>query len=79
QEFKPKFAVVTDLSKKQKLLSLVSDVVVLVVESGLEKVSSLAEIYIVMSAIVGIAGLKPTFAEAKAGKKILLANKESLV
>lgn len=46
---------------------------------GLKKVSSLAEIDIVMSAIVGIAGLKPTFAAAKAGKKILLANKESLV
>ncbi|ABK90350.1 1-deoxy-D-xylulose-5-phosphate reductoisomerase [Francisella tularensis subsp. novicida] len=79
QEFKPKFAVVPDLSKKQKLQSLVTDVEVLVGESGLEKVSSLAEVDIVMSAIVGIAGLKPTFAAAKAGKKILLANKESLV
>ncbi|AEE26852.1 1-deoxy-D-xylulose-5-phosphate reductoisomerase [Francisella hispaniensis] len=79
QEFKPKFAVVPNLVQKQKLQSLVTGVEVLVGESGLEKVSSLVEVDIVMSAIVGIAGLKPTFAAAKAGKKILLANKESLV
>ena len=34
---------------------------------------------IVMAAIVGIAGLRPTFAAARAGKKVLLANKEALV
>ncbi|MFV9984408.1 MAG: 1-deoxy-D-xylulose-5-phosphate reductoisomerase [Francisella endosymbiont of Hyalomma asiaticum] len=79
QEFKPKFAVVPNLPKKQKLQSLVDNVDILIAEQGLEKVSSLPEVDIVMSAIVGIAGLRPTFAAAKAGKKILLANKESLV
>lgn len=79
KEFSPKFAVVPDLVKKQQLQTLVSDVTVLVGESALEEVSSASEVDIVMSAIVGIAGLKPTFAAARAGKKILLANKESLV
>lgn len=51
----------------------------MIAEQGLEKVSSLPEVDIVMSAIVGIAGFRPTFAAAKAGKKILFANKESLV
>ncbi|MBK2106030.1 1-deoxy-D-xylulose-5-phosphate reductoisomerase [Francisella philomiragia] len=79
KEFSPKFAVVPDLVKKQQLQTLVSDVAVLVGENALEEVSSASEVDIVMSAIVGIAGLKPTFAAARAGKKILLANKESLV
>ncbi|AJI47589.1 1-deoxy-D-xylulose-5-phosphate reductoisomerase [Francisella philomiragia] len=79
KEFSPKFAVVPDLVKKQQLQTLVSDVTVLVGEDALEEVSSASEVDIVMSAIVGIAGLKPTFAAARAGKKILLANKESLV
>ncbi|MEY8716320.1 1-deoxy-D-xylulose-5-phosphate reductoisomerase [Francisella philomiragia] len=79
KEFSPKFAVVPDLVKKQQLQTLVSDVTVLVGENALEEVSSASEVDIVMSAIVGIAALKPTFAAARAGKKILLANKESLV
>ncbi|GAB4225243.1 MAG: 1-deoxy-D-xylulose-5-phosphate reductoisomerase [Francisella sp.] len=80
QEFQPKFAVVPTLEKKQKLQALVSNKVdILVADDGLEKVASLPEVDMVMSAIVGIAGLKPTFAAARSGKKILLANKESLV
>jgi 1-deoxy-D-xylulose-5-phosphate reductoisomerase len=46
---------------------------------GLERVVCLPEIDTVMAAIVGIAGLRPTLAAARAGKKVLLANKESLV
>ena len=45
----------------------------------MEEIASLAEVDIVMAAIVGIAGLRPALAAARAGKKILLANKESLV
>lgn len=77
-EFKPRYAVVADESKKQQLQKLVS-VEILTGEAGLEFVSSATEVDMVMSAIVGVAGLKPTFVAAKAGKKILLANKESLV
>ncbi len=46
---------------------------------ALEKVASLPEVDTVMAAIVGIAGLRPTLAAAAGGKKVLLANKESLV
>ena len=46
---------------------------------GLSQVASHAEVDVVMAAIVGAAGLLPTLAGAEAGKKILLANKESLV
>jgi 1-deoxy-D-xylulose-5-phosphate reductoisomerase len=45
----------------------------------LEQVSEAAEVNAVMAAIVGAAGLRPTLAAAHAGKKILLANKETLV
>ncbi|QSA98010.1 1-deoxy-D-xylulose-5-phosphate reductoisomerase [Methylococcus sp. EFPC2] len=46
---------------------------------ALEEVASLTEVDSVMAAIVGAAGLLPTLAAAKAGKSILLANKEALV
>jgi 1-deoxy-D-xylulose-5-phosphate reductoisomerase len=46
---------------------------------ALEKVASLPEVDAVMAAIVGAAGLRPTLAAARTGKKILLANKETLV
>ena len=46
---------------------------------AMEEIASLPEVDIVVAAIVGIAGLRPALAAARAGKKILLANKESLV
>jgi 1-deoxy-D-xylulose-5-phosphate reductoisomerase len=46
---------------------------------ALEQAAALPHVDTVMAAIVGIAGLRPTLAAAKAGKKVLLANKESLV
>jgi 1-deoxy-D-xylulose-5-phosphate reductoisomerase len=48
-------------------------------EQALEQVASLPEVDVVMAAIVGAAGLRPSLAAAHAGKKILLANKEALV
>jgi len=48
-------------------------------EAGLVQAASLGEIDTVMAAIVGAAGLGPVFTAAQHGKKILLANKESLV
>ncbi len=47
--------------------------------SGLEKVAALDETDYVMAAIVGAAGLMPTLAAARAGKRVMLANKEALV
>lgn len=46
---------------------------------GLSVVASHTDVELVMAAIVGAAGLLPTLAAAKAGKKVLLANKEALV
>jgi 1-deoxy-D-xylulose-5-phosphate reductoisomerase len=46
---------------------------------GLEQVASDVEVDVVMAAIVGAAGLKPAMAAAHTGKRILLANKETLV
>ncbi|MDO4222760.1 MAG: 1-deoxy-D-xylulose-5-phosphate reductoisomerase [Acinetobacter sp.] len=48
-------------------------------EAGLMQVAAANEVDIVMAAIVGAAGLLPTFAAVKAGKRVLLANKEALV
>jgi len=48
-------------------------------EQGLTEVATLPHVDTVMAAIVGIAGLRSTFAAARAGKRLLLANKESLV
>ncbi|MBI3188305.1 MAG: 1-deoxy-D-xylulose-5-phosphate reductoisomerase, partial [Gammaproteobacteria bacterium] len=47
--------------------------------SGLETVASMPQTDYVMAAIVGSAGLLPTLAAARAGKRIMLANKEALV
>ncbi|MBN9123860.1 MAG: 1-deoxy-D-xylulose-5-phosphate reductoisomerase [Nitrosospira sp. 56-18] len=47
--------------------------------ASLEKVASLPEVDIVMAAIVGAAGIRPTFAAAATGKHVLLANKETMV
>ena len=47
--------------------------------AALEQVAALPEVDTVMAAIVGAAGLLPTLAAARAGKEVLLANKEALV
>ncbi len=59
--------------------SPVADTKVLVGEEGLQQVATLDQVDSVMAAIVGAAGLLPTLAAAKAGKTVLLANKEALV
>ncbi|NDP42483.1 MAG: 1-deoxy-D-xylulose-5-phosphate reductoisomerase, partial [Aromatoleum sp.] len=52
---------------------------VLAGEAGVCEAAALADADTVLAAIVGAAGLKPTLAAARAGKRILLANKEALV
>ena len=47
--------------------------------SALQTVATLPEVDTVMAAIVGAAGLEPSLAAARAGKRVLLANKEALV
>jgi 1-deoxy-D-xylulose-5-phosphate reductoisomerase len=59
--------------------SIISDIQVLSGAESLEFVATLDSVHSVMAAIVGAAGLLPSLAAAKAGKIILLANKEALV
>ena len=82
-KFNPKYAVVMDAEAAGELVNLLTQnhvsTEVLVGTDALASVSSHEDVDIVMAAIVGSAGLIPTLAAANAGKKVLLANKESLV
>jgi 1-deoxy-D-xylulose-5-phosphate reductoisomerase len=80
----PEVVVVVDETKAQlfsnKLQQTsISDIKVLSGTKSLEVVATLDNVDSVMAAIVGAAGLLPSLAAAKAGKTILLANKEALV
>jgi 1-deoxy-D-xylulose-5-phosphate reductoisomerase len=83
RKFSPRYLVLVDEEAAAKLRLRVREaglsVEVLGGAAALEQVSVLPEVDAVMAAIVGAAGLRPTLAAAKAGKKILLANKETLV
>ncbi|MFA6922563.1 MAG: 1-deoxy-D-xylulose-5-phosphate reductoisomerase [Gallionella sp.] len=82
-QFTPRYAVLLDETAAARLRTLLRDAglktEVLCGVAALEAVSILPEVDAVMAAIVGAAGLRPTLAAARAGKKILLANKETLV
>lgn len=81
--WQPKYAVIADHDLTESLRTTLTsrgiDTEVLSGAEGLEYVAALPEAHYVMAAIVGAAGLLPTLAAAKAGKRVLLANKESLV
>lgn len=81
RQFNPRFAVVADADQAAALRSQLgeSPTEVLAGAEQLEFVAGHADTDIVMAAIVGAAGLPATLAAVKAGKKVLLANKESLV
>jgi len=82
-QWQPRYVVMADENSADILRSALSnqapDVEVLGGQQGLIQVARLPESDYVMAAIVGAAGLLPTLAAAQAGKRILLANKESLV
>ena len=82
-EFRPRFAVLRDaplaaeLAARCRQAGLTTEV-----RHGVEalvELSALPEVDAVMAAIVGAAGLEPTLAAARAGKRVMLANKEVLV
>ena len=83
KQYQPKIAVVP-LTKVDELQAIfkqknIQNVEILADEAGLIAVSEHADVDVVMAAIVGAAGLLPTLAAVKAGKRVLLANKEALV
>lgn len=82
REFRPRVAVMADPDAARDLAELLSDLPSIRVLSGADglcEVASAAEVDTVMAAIVGAAGLPPTLSAARAGKRVLLANKEALV
>ncbi len=82
KKFTPRFAVMMDEAAATQLRERLPANAVTEVkqgENGLEEVVTAPEVDLVMAAIVGAAGLPSTLAAARAGKTLLLANKESLV
>lgn len=79
--FKPKVVVIADESKYLILKDALSNtnIDVKAGEQALCEVVVLPQLDMVLTALVGFAGLKPTIAAIKAGKDIALANKETLV
>ncbi len=82
-DFEPEFVIALNQDANQQLkknlLALNIKTVVLDDEKSLDWLASHKDTATVISAIVGAAGLMPTMAAANSGKKILLANKETLV
>ncbi|MBX9916446.1 MAG: 1-deoxy-D-xylulose-5-phosphate reductoisomerase [Nitrosomonas sp.] len=83
QRFQPRYAVMLDTASAGQLADAIKAAgirtEVLAGIESLEKVASHPEVDAVMAAIVGAAGIRPTFAAARTGKLVLLANKETLV
>ncbi|MCG5534941.1 1-deoxy-D-xylulose-5-phosphate reductoisomerase [Ectothiorhodospira mobilis] len=79
----PEFAVVADPAREGELAAALRDAGLqtqaMAGADALEEVARLPQTHCVMAAIVGGAGLLPSLAAARAGKRVLLANKEALV
>ena len=82
-EHRPEYAVMADADAAEQLRARLREAgattEVLAGSEGLEAVAALPQVDHVMAAIVGAAGLGSTLAAARAGKRVLLANKEALV
>lgn len=81
REFRPSLVSVWDEKKAKELRTNTKDLSIKIVSGmeGLLEVSVIPESEILVTAIVGMLGIRPTIAAIKAGKKIALANKETLV
>ena len=80
-EFQPELAVMATQEAAIALKALLGDAPIRVRygEGGLEEAATLTQVDCVITAVVGMVGLKPTLAAIRAGKRIGLANKETLV
>ena len=81
REFRPQLAVMATREAAQKLQSAVADLNMEIAwgEEGLLRAATVENADCVITAVVGMLGLKPTLAAIRAGKRIGLANKETLV
>ena len=81
REFSPRVVAVWEEEAARELKTAVSDLNVKIVTGmdGLIEISTLPEVEVLVTAIVGMIGIRPTVEAIKAGKDIALANKETLV
>ncbi len=81
REFRPKLAVMATREAAEQLADLLqdSDIAIGWGEEGLIKAATMEEADCIITAVVGMLGLKPTLAAIRAKKRIGLANKETLV
>ena len=81
RKYRPKLAVMSTEASAQQLKKLVADLPIKVMygEEGLIAAATIPEADCVITAVVGMVGLKPTLAAIRAHKRIGLANKETLV
>lgn len=81
REFSPRVVAVWEEEAARELKTAVSDLDVKIVTGmdGLIEISTLLEVEVLVTAIVGMIGIRPTVEAIKAGKDIALANKETLV
>ena len=81
QQFKPNLVVIANEDKYQQVFDALDhlDIKVYAGENALCHAAELEEVDVVLTALVGYAGLKPTLRAIEAGKAIALANKETLV
>jgi 1-deoxy-D-xylulose-5-phosphate reductoisomerase len=81
RQFQPRYAVMSDKDSAQQLKSLLNGSPTRIIggQQGLLEVASDDEVDTVIAAIVGSVGLMPTLAAVRSAKRVLLANKESLV
>ena len=79
--YRPKLAVMASQEAANELRQLTGDLTMEIAwgEEGLIRAATIAEADCVITAVVGMVGLKPTLAAIRAGKRIGLANKETLV
>lgn len=79
REFKPQVVVVSSEEQARIFTEEVKGIEVIIGEEGLNSLAEASSVDIVVAAIVGTAGLTPTYRAIRAGKRVALANKETLV
>lgn len=79
ERYKPKIVCIADREAAAGFKPRANDTKIFIGDEGLERIASHPDVDIVINAVSGFAGLRSTIAAAKAGKRIALANKESMV
>ncbi len=79
EEFRPEFVGIADETKREALCEIGYKCEIFAGENAQEIAASLSSVYIVVASVVGLSGLKGVIAAINAGKRVALANKETLV